>query len=1512
MSSEDENEKDQKAQGNKNQGQQQAPSGGSGTQTQSTANQIQSTTKSSMTLNKPPHQVLTDPSNQDWMLIAKNSIEESRVSKKYIAELEAKILNLQVLNSQYTNMWNKKENMETPTTSQNEQVQFQQATYHAIQKESGYRPNRNVPIFKGNKNEDLDNWFLKVEQSFENDGIGRDLWLKYANFYLDESALHNYRIIIEEFPQTDWMNSLRNQITNIKQTSNFDDYLNRFKNIAGQLNEISQKFKMQCFINGLQPKTKTYVKLQNPKTFEDAIDMATRSEKVLGYNNQKVMMSANTHNRDKSLVCRNCKKVGHIAKECRSKKNGSKSNDNKTPTGNYKKHASNNYNRHGTENSRNGIKYQKKSYMAEVKKDDPDLQNIISKYETKSYMLRYEQSNFLGAKHVKLLDVPANVDNNIVTGILDTGSTTSVISNDLVDRLGIKYEKPEYSIIVASGPNVRCPITNLQDNILVGLDWFNETDVIIDSKNRRAFIPPEPSDSLYEDDMNCFKEYSFLSEINEDEIDLLEFENDTSWNTNSNQHLIMQSTLIDEKVLNEQELSNLSLFMETINDVFATDYNNFGRCKMRKHKEDRKNYIEIAHLVGHYGPEATTKRLKEQYYWKNMDKDVEFIIDKCVQCQKHNKERQVYHPAKELQKSDLDRMSEDNLKSKASSQASSLGSGLTQEMITEICKISKAHNDAQNASFQGLLLETMKSMITAMRPQDSLVSEINPEQKKKSNKITSIGQPNFTGNENIMEWIRITERNLTISDVAEECKVTAACIFLRGDAEKAIDDWLVANPRQIWDDFKNFLIKEFTKPEEAHLSLTRLRRLTQTGDLREYAEQFTRLASQLARPMCEEDKVIYIQNGLSDTLRTALWLKEPKTLKEAIKMASSVYYSNDIGEKSSVNSVSKYSIEIRACHFCKKQGHLKAECRKLAQLVKNKNRTKTNEVYKRVKNIQPKPDENFNKVRTENGQYQNPNDVYNQRNKRKFVSYKKNGKNVNSVDVEYEVVDDEEITYVTGEPNEQPNVYLTRPRNFEELVKLLSFCRYYKQALEDTWSATRILFKLANSKSWYWNGELENSFRQVINKLKSVTMIGNLQKRKNRAIKNISREDIKMINVNKDADKNDTYYEETPVSTIECGSTNHVQEIRQVPELMKGKALIGKNDLEVEVIFDTGAKRSVIPEDLIHKHKLPISHKLIRAVVANNQIHRTHLTEKLRLIFNGLISELEFIILPRQNILLGMDWFVANNASIDPADERFTLGQEADIEDDNFDEDFEAWDFRPNEAVKFQKFDELNEKQNTDALRILNNYKSKESSSKDTDFWEDEPLLHYLETGKFKPGASQKQCKRIMEKSKNLTFNDGRLIYHENETNAHLLGHFGNVKTYKYLCENYWWRGMYRDVESFVRNCLTCIRHQKTPIWDHPALTLPIRDVGDLVQIDLVFGLPVTKNGNKGICKIIESCAKFLYFKAIKSKESEEIARKYFEYISIFGSSKELLSDQGKEFLNKMMEKLIKLTGTER
>ena len=123
---------------------------------------------------------------------------------------------------------------------------------------------------------------------------------------------------------------------------------------------------------------------------------------------------------------------------------------------------------------------------------------------------------------------------------------------------------------------------------------------------------------------------------------------------------------------------------------------------------------------------------------------------------------------------------------------------------------------------------------------------------------------------------------------------------------------------------------------------------------------------------------------------------------------------------------------------------------------------------------------------------------------------------------------------------------------------------------------------------------------------------------------------------------------------------------------------------------------------------------------------------------------------------------------------------------------------------------------------------------------------------------------------------------------------------------------MWKDVEFFIKNCLVCIRHQKTNVLEHPALALPIRDINDRVQADLVFGLPLTKRGNKGIILIIESTAKHLYIRAIKTKTAEEIGFRMFRYSATYGLAKEWLSDQGKEFLNKIVDALLKLCGTER
>jgi hypothetical protein len=65
--------------------------------------------------------------------------------------------------------------------------------------------------------------------------------------------------------------------------------------------------------------------------------------------------------------------------------------------------------------------------------------------------------------------------------------------------------------------------------------------------------------------------------------------------------------------------------------------------------------------------------------------------------------------------------------------------------------------------------------------------------------------------------------------------------------------------------------------------------------------------------------------------------------------------------------------------------------------------------------------------------------------------------------------------------------------------------------------------------------------------------------------------------------------------------------------------------------------------------------------------------------------------------------------------------------------------------------------------------------------------------------------------------------------------------------------------------------------------------------------------GYKGVCVIYCYLSKYPFVRAIKSKEAPEIARVLFEFITLFGAPRELVSDQGTEFLNNVVKELTKI-----
>lgn len=217
-------------------------------------------------------------------------------------------------------------------------------------------------------------------------------------------------------------------------------------------------------------------------------------------------------------------------------------------------------------------------------------------------------------------------------------------------------------------------------------------------------------------------------------------------------------------------------------------------------------------------------------------------------------------------------------------------------------------------------------------------------------------------------------------------------------------------------------------------------------------------------------------------------------------------------------------------------------------------------------------------------------------------------------------------------------------------------------------------------------------------------------------------------------------------------------------------------------------------------------------------------------------------------------------------------------------------------------------------------------SSKILDPWQDDILLNYLLTDHLPPGISKNHKMRLEKQKRIMTF-DGQKIYivkgilkreipkpkdrQDIIIKEHLLGHFGTQTVYSQMCGKYYWKKMLDDVSKIVKNCEICIRHDNKGMKEHKSLSLPITNINDRIGIDLVFGLPISTKGYSGIMVITEYLTKFPEAYPIKSKNSQEIAKNILNYISKYGPPKEILTDQGKEFTNKLIQELCKLNGIE-
>ncbi|KAK1594500.1 hypothetical protein QYE76_018803 [Lolium multiflorum] len=154
------------------------------------------------------------------------------------------------------------------------------------------------------------------------------------------------------------------------------------------------------------------------------------------------------------------------------------------------------------------------------------------------------------------------------------------------------------------------------------------------------------------------------------------------------------------------------------------------------------------------------------------------------------------------------------------------------------------------------------------------------------------------------------------------------------------------------------------------------------------------------------------------------------------------------------------------------------------------------------------------------------------------------------------------------------------------------------------------------------------------------------------------------------------------------------------------------------------------------------------------------------------------------------------------------------------------------------------------------------------------------------------------------------------ESNAGcLMGHFGREKTLLMLGDHFYWPKTRRDVDRYVKRCITWNKFKsKSKLKPHglytplPAPTTPWEDI----SMDFVLGLPRTKRGHESIFMVVDRFSKMSHFIAFhKSDDASHIANLFFrEVVRLQEIPKTIVSDRDVKFMSYFWKTLWRKLGT--
>ena len=149
-------------------------------------------------------------------------------------------------------------------------------------------------------------------------------------------------------------------------------------------------------------------------------------------------------------------------------------------------------------------------------------------------------------------------------------------------------------------------------------------------------------------------------------------------------------------------------------------------------------------------------------------------------------------------------------------------------------------------------------------------------------------------------------------------------------------------------------------------------------------------------------------------------------------------------------------------------------------------------------------------------------------------------------------------------------------------------------------------------------------------------------------------------------------------------------------------------------------------------------------------------------------------------------------------------------------------------------------------------------------------------------------------------------IFHDNR------GHQGISRTINMMKRRFWFRKMQEQVNTYVDKCLLCCQHATHKIkCESKHLPIPNKPF-DGICLDCVGPLERSKRNFKWILTCINLHSSFMIAVPMKSKSVDDVIHAYIETIlPQIGPSRFILTDNGTEFKNDTMSKVLNRLNTE-